>query len=133
MTAARDGSIKVWNDKGNIQIIFVGHLKSVNTLAIYPYGPYIMSGSSDKTIRVWSLDTSDEVDRIQTKGSVLGLGTNIGKDDLYSFSCEKLDLWKINHVHSVYTTVGSKVKTMKPSTHPRVRLHILIIRFTNGN
>ena len=122
VTAARDGSIKVWNDKGNILIIFVGHLKSVNALVVYPYGPYIMSGSSDKTIRVWSLDTSDEVDRITTKGPVLGLGTIIGKDSLYSFSCKNLDLWTINHVHSVFTTVGSRIKSMKPSTHPQVRI-----------
>lgn len=75
VTGAKDGSIKVWDDKGNIKIIFVGHLKSVNTLAVYPFGTYIMSGSSDCTIRVWSLDTADEVDRISTKEPVFGLGT----------------------------------------------------------
>ncbi|EDO49220.1 predicted protein [Nematostella vectensis] len=66
ITAARDGSIKVWDDTGNVKIIFIGHLKAVNTLAIYPFGSYIMSGSSDNTIRVWSLDMSDEVNRIHT-------------------------------------------------------------------
>ena len=106
VTGAKDGSIKVWDDKGNIKIIFVGHLKSVNTLAVYPFGTYIMSGSSDCTIRVWSLDTADEVDRIDTNNAVLGLGTIVGKNDLYSFGLRSIELWKIEHIHSVFATVG---------------------------
>ena len=106
ITGAKDGSIKVWDDRGNIKIIFVGHLKSVNTLAVYPFGTYIMSGSSDNSIRVWSLDTADEVDRIDTKEAVLGLGTIVGKNDLYSFGRRSIELWKIEHIHSVFATVG---------------------------
>ncbi|KAL9974561.1 hypothetical protein ACROYT_G011611 [Oculina patagonica] len=125
ITAAKDGSIKVWDDKGSIKIIFVGHLKSVNTLAVYPFGTYIMSGSSDCTIRVWSLDTADEVDRIDTKEAVLGLGTIVGKNDLYSFGRKSIELWKIEHIHSVFATVGSKVKSIKPTTHPRMPLRLV--------
>ena len=106
VTSAKDGSIKVWDEKYNIKIIFVGHLKSVNTLAVYPFGTYIMSGSSDCTIRVWSLDTADEVDRISTSEAVLGLGTTVGKNDLYSFGSRSIELWKIEHIHSVFATVG---------------------------
>ena len=106
MTSAKDGSIKVWDDKFNITIIFVGHLKSVNTLAVYPFGTYIMSGAGDCTIRVWSLDTADEVDRINTSEPVLGLGTIIEKNDLYSFGSSSIHLWKIEHIHSVFATVG---------------------------
>lgn len=120
ITGAKDGSIKVWDDRGNIKIIFVGHLKSVNTLAVYPFGTYIMSGSSDNSIRVWSLDTADEVDRIDTKEAVLGLGTIVGKNDLYSFGRRSIELWKIEHIHSVFATVGSKIKSIKPTTHPRM-------------
>ena len=106
VTAAKDGSIKVWDDKGNIKIIFVGHLKAVNTLAVYPFGTYIMSGSSDCTMRIWSLDTADEVDRISTEKAVLGLGTTVGKNDLYSFGRRSIELWRIEHIHSVFATVG---------------------------
>ena len=106
VTAARDGSIKVWDSRGNIKIIFVGHLSSVNTVAVYPFGPYIMSGSSDCTIRVWSLETADEVDRIDTKQPVKGLGTVVNRNNLYSFGANSVNLWKIEHVHSVFTTVG---------------------------
>ncbi|XP_048577146.1 uncharacterized protein LOC5521505 isoform X2 [Nematostella vectensis] len=120
ITAARDGSIKVWDDTGNVKIIFIGHLKAVNTLAIYPFGSYIMSGSSDNTIRVWSLDMSDEVNRIHTNQPVKGLGSVVGKDNLFSFCRNSLDLWKIEHVHSVFTTIGCKVKSIRNTTHPRV-------------
>ena len=65
-----------------------------------------MSGSSDCTIRVWSLDTADEVDRISTKEPVFGLGTIIGKNDLYSFGSKSIELWRIEHVHSVFAAIG---------------------------
>ncbi|XP_068724283.1 WD repeat-containing protein 97-like isoform X2 [Montipora capricornis] len=125
VTSAKDGSIKVWDDKYNIKIIFVGHLKSVNALAVYPFGTYIISGSTDCTIRVWSLDTADEVDRISTSEAVLGLGTIIGKNELYSFGSHSIELWKIEHIHSVFATVGSKVKSIKSTTHPRMPMRLL--------
>ena len=93
VTGAKDGSIKVWDDKGNIKIIFVGHLKSVNTLAVYPFGTYIMSGSSDCTIRVWSLDTADEVDRISTKEPVFGLGTILLQEKM---TCIRLEVNRLS-------------------------------------
>lgn len=73
---------------------------------MYPFGTYVMSGSSDCTIRVWSLDTADEVDRIDTKEAVMGLGTIVGKSDLYSFGRKSIELWRIEHIHSVFATVG---------------------------
>ena len=52
---------------------------------------YIMSGSSDCTIRVWSLDTADEVDRISTKEPVFGLGTIVGK-----MTCIRLEVNRLS-------------------------------------
>ncbi len=54
--------VKVWDESWHLQLVFVGHGGMVTTLAVYPYGPLIMSGSDDCTIRVWSLETCDEVD-----------------------------------------------------------------------
>ena len=96
----------MWDSQGNIKIIFVGHLNSVNCLAVYPFGPYIMSGSTDCTIRVWSLETADEVDRINTPQPVKGLHAAVNNDSLYSFGANSVDLWKIEHVHSIFTTTG---------------------------
>lgn len=54
--------VKVWNESWHVQIVFVGHESSILSLALYPYGPLILSSSMDNTIRVWSLETCDEVD-----------------------------------------------------------------------
>lgn len=106
VTAAKDGSIKVWDDECNIKIVFIGHLNSVSSVALYPFGPYIMSGSLDSTIRVWSLDTYDEVDRILTKQPIRGLCTTAGGDDLFSYSSDGFQVWKIEHIHSPFTVIG---------------------------
>jgi WD40 repeat protein len=44
-------------------MVFVGHTQSVTSLVVYPEGPAIMTASKDKTIRVWNLDSCDEMDR----------------------------------------------------------------------
>lgn len=55
-------SVKVWDDKWHLQLVFVGHSGPVTSLALHPNGPNFMSASSDNTIRVWSLETCDEAD-----------------------------------------------------------------------
>lgn len=52
---------------------------------MYFFGIYVMLGLSDCIIRVWSLDIVDEVDRIDIKEVVMGLGIIVGKSDLYLF------------------------------------------------
>lgn len=44
-------------------MVFVGHTGTIHALDIYPHGSAIISASADKTMRVWNLDTCDEVDR----------------------------------------------------------------------
>lgn len=57
-------TVKVWDSKEwFLQMVFVGHTQSVTSLAVYPEGPAIMSSSKDKTVRVWNLDSCDEMDR----------------------------------------------------------------------
>ncbi|XP_071957525.1 WD repeat-containing protein 97-like isoform X2 [Antedon mediterranea] len=109
ITAARDGSIKVWNEEWHLQLVFVGHSTVVTALAVYPYGPNIMSASEDCTLRVWSLETCDEVDLIKADDPIVGLGSILKNDSLYSYSEQQVDLWKLKHLHTLYTTIGSKV------------------------
>ena len=55
--------VKIWDSHWHVKMVFVGHTGTVNALDIYPHGTAIISASYDKTIRVWNLDTCDEVDR----------------------------------------------------------------------
>jgi len=56
-------AVKIWDHAWHIQMVFVGHTGSVTALDIYPHGSAIISASLDSSIRVWNLDTCDEVDR----------------------------------------------------------------------
>ena len=55
--------VKIWDHHWHVQMVFVGHTAMVNVLDVYPHGTAIISASHDKTVRVWNLDTCDEVDR----------------------------------------------------------------------
>ncbi|CAH1779292.1 unnamed protein product [Owenia fusiformis] len=118
ITASKDGSIKVWNDKWHLQLVFVGHDYTVTSLAIYPFGPCIMSSSLDNTIRVWSLETCDEVDIIKTEDHPVFLGTNIQHEVFFSLSSHHIDLWVIQLVHSLHTSVGYRVECIDHTNHP---------------
>lgn len=120
VTGARDGSIKVWDADWHLKLVFVGHRGPVTALSIYPYGPYIMSGSEDCTMRVWSLETCDEVDLIETGVPLEGLGTQLRNDNIFSFADTMVDLWKLRHIHNLYTAVGCKVNKIQMTTHPDV-------------
>ncbi|XP_033117217.1 WD repeat-containing protein 97-like isoform X2 [Anneissia japonica] len=127
ITAALDGSIKVWDENWHLQLVFVGHGTVVTALAVYPYGPNIISASEDCTLRVWSLETCDEVDLIKTDEPVVGLGSILKNDCLYSYSEQTVDLWKLRHLHTLYTTTGSKVDRIKVTSQPQVARKVVCI------
>ncbi|XP_033626173.1 WD repeat-containing protein 97-like isoform X4 [Asterias rubens] len=118
VTGARDGSIKVWDDAWHVLLVFVGHCAAITALCAYPYGPYIVSASQDCTLRVWSLETCDEVEMIETDEPVEGLGTILQKDNIHSVSANTVDLWRLRHIHNLFTAVGSKVAKIMVTDHP---------------
>ncbi len=54
--------VKVWDNRWFIVYAYVGHQDRVLCLSKHPFGPYIISSSQDRTIRVWSLEYGDVVD-----------------------------------------------------------------------
>ncbi len=44
---------------------FIGHSSSVYSVAFSPDGKYLASGSSDKTIKLWSVESKNEVTTLQ--------------------------------------------------------------------
>lgn len=52
----------MWDSSWELVCTFVSHCGAVTSLVPYPYGPMVVSGSSDATIRVWNLATCDQVE-----------------------------------------------------------------------
>ena len=74
-------AVRVWNSSWSLVSSFVGHLAPVTGLSTYPTGPCVMSSSEDCTIRVWNLETMDEMERQDTTGySVGGWCSPVEKD-----------------------------------------------------
>ncbi len=55
-------SVKVWDSNWNLVCTFVGHSGCVTSLTPHPYGPMIVSGSTDTSLRVWNLTLRDQVE-----------------------------------------------------------------------
>lgn len=95
-------------------MVFVGHGDAVHRLDMYPFGPMITSISADKTLRVWSLELVDEVDRVPLDTEAWDMGAVIGRDSFYSVSTNCVDLWRVNQLHLHHTsTAGADVTCIK--------------------
>jgi len=54
-TASQDGTVKIWNQKGdNIQTL-TGHQGAVYSVSFSPDGQKIATASEDKTAKIWNL------------------------------------------------------------------------------
>jgi WD40 repeat protein len=63
ITAAKDGSVKVWNETFSLLHVFVSHKRSVTCMALHPNGSQLLTGSADTTIRSWNLELGREVEK----------------------------------------------------------------------
>ncbi|XP_059497142.1 WD repeat-containing protein 97 [Stegostoma tigrinum] len=113
VTSSRDGNIKIWDENWNLQIMFVGHRGPITALALYPHGPYLLSGSEDETIRAWSLELADQVDEIQMGVTVTRLGTELGEDSIFSCANQRLDFWTITHLYRQHTAIGHSITAIQ--------------------
>ncbi|XP_064640581.1 WD repeat-containing protein 97-like [Lineus longissimus] len=118
ITGAKDGSIKIWDETFHLKLVFVGHSHKVSALSAYPYGPYFISASFDFTMRVWSLETCDEIDKVETDEPILDIGTVIRNDSFYTYSTYHMELWKIKHLHTEHSCIGFKVMGIMHTDHP---------------
>ncbi|XP_065827477.1 uncharacterized protein [Oscarella lobularis] len=126
-TGAKDGSVKVWNEEFRLQRVFAGHKKSVSSLVMHPYGRRLITGSEDTTIRVWCLDTGDEIEKLETMHPVNGLAVHPNHKCFYSYSSNCIDTWIINQLHSFLAKLGSPVKKLLNTNHPRVPRRLLAL------
>ncbi|XP_059170361.1 WD repeat-containing protein 97-like isoform X2 [Physella acuta] len=118
ITGAKDGCIKVWDGNWKVQMVFVGHSKAINFLRIYPYGSAFISASLDCTIRVWSMETFDEIDKTVVSEPVEGMGTQTDYDIIYTHAGRRVDLWRLQHLLQMHTNIGYRVTRIKTTDHP---------------
>lgn len=96
------------------QKTLVGHTNGITALCFSPDNNFIVSGSTDKTIRVWDITTGLQV-KIFTEHSETITALEFTKDGKYVLSASDdhtLKLWDINGENSVRTfSCLSSVKT----------------------
>jgi len=109
VTAARDGTIKLWDQLGGLKHAFVGHTREVTSLIRHPYESLIMSSSLDRTIRVWNLQTLDTVLTVTTAEPIEHIGRLSHKLRMFSVSKSGVECWKINTVYCDFAAIGETV------------------------
>ena len=116
-------------------IISLGHSDSVNSIAFSPDGHFVLSGSSDKTIKLWNTKTGKLIQTIESHSGLIESGA-LSPDGHYILSGSyngTIELWNLKtgvlihsmhgHTKSVksiafspdgsYAISGSKDKTLK--------------------
>ncbi|CAF0727372.1 unnamed protein product [Didymodactylos carnosus] len=118
VTAGRDGSIKVWDNRWFIIHAYVGHHDRILSLAKHPFGTHVLSSSNDKTIRVWSLEYGDVVDVVNVQEPIVHMNTAQNYEKFIVMSTKCLQLWCIKHYCDFLTFIGSPVLKISRTTHP---------------
>ena len=54
-TTTNEGDVRLYHVDGTLVHTFKGHTERVNAVAVTPDGQHIISGSSDKLVKVWSV------------------------------------------------------------------------------
>ena len=60
-----------------------------------------------KYLQTYSFSLDENSYRIEAGVPVEGLGTQLRNDSIFSFADTTVDLWKLRHIHNLFTTVGS--------------------------
>ena len=59
-TGGRDGQVKLWDlDISDLNVTLQGHSMKVTCIDITENHAYVVSGSDDKTLCVWTVDEGD--------------------------------------------------------------------------
>ncbi|XP_063713534.1 WD repeat-containing protein 97-like [Symsagittifera roscoffensis] len=116
LTGSTDGSIKAWDENWCVKMVFIGHNDPVTALSVYPNGPFVVSSSSDNSIRVWSLETSDESAIIDVHSHGWNLVSYSGHNTIAAIVEKEVFLYTVEDLYSLYTSVGEPVKKITKTT-----------------
>ncbi|KAI7743452.1 hypothetical protein M8C21_011303, partial [Ambrosia artemisiifolia] len=115
-----NGSIKVWDIKGKTTTLIADvkeHKKSVTCFALMEPGNYLLSGSTDKTIRIWQMfkrkmecieviTTKDSIQSLETYGEMIFAVTQSHKMKVIDSSRKVKDVFKNKNVKCIKASQG---------------------------
>ncbi|KAK9068062.1 hypothetical protein SSX86_012173 [Deinandra increscens subsp. villosa] len=115
-----NGSIKVWDIKGQTMTLIADikeHKKAVTCFALLEPGNCLLSGSTDKTIRIWQMferkmqcieviTTKDSIQSLETCGEMIFAVTCSHKMKVFDSSRKVNDIFKNKHVKCIRASQG---------------------------
>jgi WD40 repeat protein/serine/threonine protein kinase len=121
ITGGADGAISVWLDTRAAPIAvpnalhswrqvrrLTGHEFAVNSVAVTANSKYIVTGSADKTVRLWELESGKEMRRfIGHEAAVNGIGVTPDNRYVVSVSSDKtVRVWELESGKEVRQLIG---------------------------
>ncbi|KAL2459268.1 Transducin/WD40 repeat-like superfamily protein [Forsythia ovata] len=115
-----DGSIKVWNIKGQIATLVEDikeHKKAVTCFSLYEPGNCLLSGSADKTIKIWQMvqrklecieviPTKESIRSIDSWGELIFATTQSHKMKVFDDSRKVRDIFNSKRVKCIRVAQG---------------------------
>ncbi|KAL8263686.1 hypothetical protein R6Q59_021816 [Mikania micrantha] len=115
-----NGSIKVWDINGQTMTLIADikeHKKSVTCFALLEPGNHLLSGSTDKTIRIWKMlkrkmecieviTTKDSIQSLETCGEMIFALTHSHKLKVFDSSRKVKDVFTNKNVKCISASIG---------------------------
>ena len=98
-TRYTDNTVKVWDaTTGKELLSFNAHLRTINSVAFSPDGKSIVTSSYDKFIKIWNIDTGEEIQNMKWKVNSVAIEAVFSPDGKYIVSGHvsgKIKIWDV--------------------------------------
>lgn len=85
-------------------LILKGHTERVRSVSFHPQNDKIVSGSDDKTIRIWDVRNGNQIAKFQNKERISSIGFLFGGEKIVCGSIIGLSVWDLNKEKEVSKT-----------------------------
>lgn len=132
ITAAKDGTIKIWNARKSLLYDFHDHYNSITGLILMEKAceaergtiPLLISSSLDGTIRTWNFESGQILSRVDTHEACLGI-SQVKKNHFFHYTNSKIQIWNVNRYEHTFVMLRSRPKSMKRVEHPNKPARII--------
>ena len=119
-------------DDGVRTHLLAGHNGSVYALAPSPDGKWLVTGSSDQTVRLWRLPGMDVLAPLGARFAAGAAGGAVAADVAHGGFAEAMGLEKGDRIEALYiNSVGAADLTKLDSLPPNTKIELLVVR--NGS